>query len=97
MQNLTTVTSVVLTLGVDMKHEVIIQSILDFYPDTQGVYLFGSYDTGNEWSDSDIDFALLLPFHSAVKTKDLPLSPCRVDLETKLGGNVDLISLCLTN
>ncbi|MDR4516967.1 MAG: nucleotidyltransferase domain-containing protein [Nitrosomonas sp.] len=80
-----------------MKHEMILQSILNFYPDIQGVYLFGSYDTGNERPDSDIDLALLLPFHSAVRSKDLPLSPCRVDLETKLGRNVDLINLRMTN
>ena len=80
-----------------MKHEIILQSILNFYPDIQGVYLFGSYDTGNERPDSDIDLALLLPFPSAVRTKDLPLSPCRVDLETKLERNVDLINLRLTN
>lgn len=83
--------------SVDVKHEVIVQSILNFYPDIQGVYLFGSYDTECVRLDSDIDLALLLPFHSAVKTKDLPLSPCRVDLETKLGRNVDLINLRLTN
>ena len=83
--------------GADMKHQVILQSILHCYPDIQGVYLFGSYDTGNERPDSDIDLALLLPFPSAVRTKDLPLSPCRVDLETKLERNVDLINLRLTN
>jgi len=80
-----------------MKHEVIVQSIVDDYPDIQGVYLFGSYDTEHERPDSDIDLALLLPFPVAIQTKDLPLSPCRVELETKLGRNVDLINLRLTS
>ncbi|MCB1934931.1 MAG: hypothetical protein KDF59_03195 [Nitrosomonas sp.] len=80
-----------------MKHEVIVQSILNFYPDIQGVYLFGNYDTEYERGDSDLDLALLLPFPIAIRTKDLPLSPCRVDLETKLGRNVDLINLRLVS
>ncbi len=39
----------------------IVRTVLDHYPDTQAIYLFGSYGTENEWPDSDVDIALLLP------------------------------------
>ena len=41
--------------------EEIIRTILKFYPDTQAIYLFGSFDTVDEWPDSDLDIGLLLP------------------------------------
>lgn len=42
------------------KH--IARVILNYYPDTQAIYLFGSFDTGDERDDSDVDIALL--FHA---------------------------------
>ena len=39
----------------------IVRTVLRHYPDTQAIYLFGSYGTENEWPDSDVDIALLLP------------------------------------
>ncbi len=39
----------------------IVQTVLRQYPDTQAIYLFGSYGTEDEWPDSDVDIALLLP------------------------------------
>lgn len=81
----------------DMKHTFIVQTILKFYSETQGIYLFGSYATEYERPDSDIDLALLLPYPAAITATDLPLSPCRVELETKLGRNIDLVNLRLAN
>ncbi len=36
-------------------------AILGAYPDTQAIYLFGSWGTEDEWPNSDIDIAVLLP------------------------------------
>jgi predicted nucleotidyltransferase len=41
--------------------EKIIQTVLDHYPDTQAIYLFGSWGTEDEWPSSDVDMAVLLP------------------------------------
>lgn len=42
-------------------YQIIIALILEQYPATQGIYLFGSYDTDDAISSSDIDVAILLP------------------------------------
>jgi uncharacterized protein len=62
----------------------IIDAILSHYPATQGIYLFGSYATGEERPDSDMDIALLLPHEQAKKEKDPVLSECRFELERVL-------------
>lgn len=38
-----------------------IQSVLNVYPVTQAIYLFGSWGTPDEWPNSDVDMAVLLP------------------------------------
>ena len=43
------------------KQEAIIQTVLEHYPDTQAIYLFGSYAAEQEWPESDVDIAVLLP------------------------------------
>lgn len=58
----------------------------------QGIYLFGSYGTEDEWPDSDIDIALLLPPEQAKQEKNLILSLCRFDLEKALHREVDLLN-----
>ena len=40
--------------------DVIIRIILHHYPSTQGIYLFGSYQTEDEWPDSDVDILIEL-------------------------------------
>jgi len=74
-----------------------IRTLLDYYPDTQALYLFGSHGTEAEWPDSDIDLALLLPFQTAVAAKDLAFSPCWMALERVLEQEVDLINLRLVS
>ena len=37
------------------------QAVLNDYPDTQAIYLFGSWGTEDEWPASDLDMAVLLP------------------------------------
>jgi predicted nucleotidyltransferase len=72
---------------------IIIKSVLAHYPVVQGIYLFGSYGTEDEWPDSDIDIALLMPPEQAKQEKNLLLSPCRFELEKALHREVDLLNV----
>ncbi|PKO20713.1 MAG: nucleotidyltransferase domain-containing protein [Chloroflexi bacterium HGW-Chloroflexi-1] len=72
--------------------EKIIKIILAHYPQTQGIYLFGSYGAHKEWPDSDIDIALLLSPGQAGQEKNLLLSQCRFDLQDALSQDVDLLN-----
>ncbi len=71
----------------------IIRIILNCYPQTQAIYLFGSHGTEDEWPDSDVDIALLLPHTLAKQVGSLIMSKLRVDLESLLKKGVDLINL----
>jgi len=62
------------------------------YPNVQGIYLFGSCTTGDEWPDSDIDIALLLQPLEAKKVKPLAISNCALELSLVLGKEVDLLN-----
>jgi uncharacterized protein len=70
----------------------IIRVIVDDYPDTQGVYLFGTFGTEDERADSDVDIALLLPPIRARMEPDLQLSRCRASLVKLFRRDVDLIN-----
>ncbi len=74
-------------------HEKITETVLAHFPDTQAIYLFGSYGTENEWPDSDVDIALLLPPEAAKQTAYLALDETRSDLARLLNKEVDLINL----
>jgi uncharacterized protein len=71
----------------------LIKIIRRHYPAVQGIYLFGSYGTEQEWPDSDIDIALLLPPAQAKLAKNLLLSQCRFDLEDVLHKGIDLLNI----
>ena len=75
------------------KYEAIIQMILAHHPDTQAIYLFGTYGTEEEWPESDVDIALLLPPKEAKQVGSLAMSKLQVTLEQLLGKDVDLINL----
>jgi predicted nucleotidyltransferase len=84
--------------GNEMKGQAeIIRIILQHYPDTQAIYLFGSYGTENEWPDSDVDIAILLPHVAANKEKLMAISPCRNGLVEALAREVDLVNVRLTS
>lgn len=72
--------------------EVIIATALVHYPNLQGIYLFGSSMTDNEWPDSDVDIALLLPPDSSGHTGNLAMSDCAGELARVLGKEVDLLN-----
>jgi len=71
----------------------IAETVLRHYPETQAIYLFGSYGTDEEWPDSDVDIALLLPPDQAKRLQPLMMSPLHSDLATLLGRRVDLLNL----
>ena len=55
--------------------------------------MFGSYGTEDEWPDSDVDVAVLLPPTQAKETGSLLLSELRFDLEALSLRDVDLINV----
>lgn len=73
--------------------EAIVGTLLAAYPATQAVYLFGSYGTENEWPDSDVDIALLLPPDEAKRVGALVMSELYFALESLLKKDVDLVNL----
>ena len=56
-------------------------------------YLFGSFGTEQEWPDSDVDIAVLLPPEEAKKIGVLSMSDLRFALEPALKKEIDLINL----
>ncbi len=79
------------------KIEFIIKTVLHYYPTVQGIYLFGSYLTEDEWKDSDVDIALLLPHELAKREGALAVSECRHALEDELEKPVDLLNARLVS
>lgn len=79
------------------KMDALIQTVLKRYPQTQAVYLFGSYDTEDEWPKSDADIALLLPVKKAKNTGSLLMSDLQFEIEALLKKEVDLINLRLVS
>ncbi len=76
-----------------MNDHKLSQTILAHYPNVQAIYLFGSYDTENEWPDSDVDIALLFPPAQAKQIDHPALIDLQWELERLLGKQVDLINL----
>mgnify|MGYP002712998253 CR=1 FL=1 len=71
----------------------IVQTILSHFPQTQAIYLFGSYATTQEWPNSDVDIAVLLPPKLAKQSGNLTLSKLHLALAALLNKEVDLINL----
>ena len=75
-----------------MQPDTITKTVLEYYPNVQGVYLFGSYMTADEWPGSDIDIALLLPPEEAKKERIFAMSECSIALARSLDKEVDLLN-----
>ena len=75
-----------------MQLDAITKTVLEFYPNVQGVYLFGSYMTEDEWPDSDVDIALLLPPEEAKKEHSFAMGECSLALARFLNKDVDLLN-----
>jgi len=74
-------------------NEQIINILIRRYPELQAIYLFGSYGTEYERSDSDVDIAVLLPPAVAAQTTADSLLDCTTELSTALDKEVDLVNL----
>lgn len=77
--------------------ETLIQIVLEHYPDTQAIYMFGTHGTEDEWEDSDVDLALLLPSVEAQQAGNLYVTNLYTELEKRLRKDVDLINLRLAS
>ncbi len=75
----------------------ITKQVLDTYPKTLAIYLFGSFATKYQTDQSDVDIALLFDPVSAKRIGSLSMSSLRFKLETLLLRDVDLINLQLVN
>jgi predicted nucleotidyltransferase len=73
------------------------QIVLNTFPDTEAIYLFGSYATGMHSTDSDLDLAILLPYSTAHKAGSLYLSPLHSEFCRQAPFAVDLINLRLVS
>lgn len=72
--------------------EKIARIVLGQYPTVLGIYLFGSFMTEDEWPDSDVDIALLLPPLEAKQAHHLAISDCAAELARSIGRDVDLLN-----
>jgi len=70
----------------------IVDLVLSEFPETQAIYLFGTYGTEYQRPDSDVDIALLLPYEQAINVKSFAMHPLHTTLEQLLHRNVDLIN-----
>jgi uncharacterized protein len=77
--------------------DVIVKTVLHFYPDIEAIYLFGSAKTDDEWPESDVDIALLFPHYQAKLIENLPFSECNTALTNILKKEIDLINLRLVS
>ena len=76
----------------DME-SLIIKEICGHLPETQAIYLFGSYASGHARPDSDIDIAVLLPFARAGSFSITDQIGLANHLAISLGRQVDLVNL----
>lgn len=81
----------------DEEVRSIIATVLDEFPDTQGIYLFGSALTGAREDAGDIDIAVLLPPTTAKETGSFVFSDLVQDLTVACGRAVDLVNLRLVS
>ncbi len=64
-------------------------SLLRELPDSLAFYVYGSFARGDEWPDSDLDLAVLLPAEQRIE--DILAVVQR--LSTSIGRDVDLVDL----
>jgi predicted nucleotidyltransferase len=81
----------------DDQKELIIRETLAHFPSVQGIYLFGSYGTADEWPDSDVDMALLLPPEEADRAGNLAFSDLHARLSILLKRDADLLNARLVS
>jgi predicted nucleotidyltransferase len=75
------------------RETLITKTVLQYYPDAQAIYLFGSYGTEDEWAESDVDVAVLLAPDESKKRGSMAMSDLALVLQSLLKKDVDLINL----
>lgn len=78
---------------IKLDKQKIITKILDILPQTKAIYLFGSYVSGDNNTQSDVDIALLFSHIETKKIGNLYLSKLHLELENMLNLDVDLVNL----
>lgn len=73
-------------------YDAIVRIILEHHPSAQAIYLFGTYGRADEWPDSDVDIAVLLPPEHGRPQPQLMPTPCHYALADALGKPVDLLN-----
>ncbi|MDR0858963.1 MAG: nucleotidyltransferase domain-containing protein [Oscillospiraceae bacterium] len=66
------------TPEIQEKLRIIKEGVLSVVPDTEAIYLFGSYAYGVPHKDSDLDICVIVP--DSVEAREL-------DLEVEIGGS----------
>lgn len=75
------------------RETLITKTVLQYYPDAQAIYLFGSCGTEEEWPESDVDVAVLLAPGESKKRGSMAMSDLALVLQSLLKKDVDLINL----
>jgi len=80
-----------------MIEQKIVDVIVRYHPNVQAIYLFGSFGTEYETTDSDVDLALLLPYSQGSNENPLLRSDCWDELTRTTRRHVDLVDLRKTD
>jgi len=80
-------------MAAEKSESTIREVVLQYYPEVQGIYLFGTHGTEDERPDSDVDIGLLLPVEQAKHERNLGWSACRLALEDALHKQIDLLNV----
>jgi predicted nucleotidyltransferase len=75
------------------RQATITKMVLQYYPDAQAIYLFGSFGTEDEWPSSDVDVAVLLSPEESKKAGNMTMGKLHLALESILKMDVDIINL----
>lgn len=75
----------------------LVQVILRDFPEAQAIYLYGSFARGEQWPDSDIDLAVLLPRELARAIGNLTMSQTQIDLASVAHREIDLVNVRLVS
>ncbi|MES2677528.1 MAG: nucleotidyltransferase domain-containing protein [Pseudomonadota bacterium] len=76
-----------------LETQKIINIILQYIPNVEAIYVFGSAALNQENKNSDVDIAILLPVMQAKEIGNLYLTDLHSDLMLLLKKEVDLINL----
>jgi predicted nucleotidyltransferase len=73
--------------------EDMVKTVIKDYPDTQAIYLFGSWGTEDEWPNSDVDMAVLLPPKKAKAVDFWAWNDLAIRLGSIAHKSVDLLNV----